>query len=83
MKNKPAILFAAMLLCHALPGAAQDTSKRAVTLPEVSVIELNSRPDDKFVQTPTQVVSVREMEQLGGTRLDDAVRQLSGVSLKD
>ena len=83
MKNKSAILFAAMLLCHALPGAAQDTSKRSVTLPEVSVIELNSRPDDKFVQTPTQVVSVREMEQLGGTRLDDAVRQMSGVSLKD
>ena len=83
MKNRHVILLTLLLLCHVPPAVAQDTSKRAVTLPEVSVIELNSRPDDKFVQTPTQVVSMREMEQLGGTRLDDAVRQMSGVSLKD
>ena len=83
MKHCQPLLLVLLTLCRVLPCEAQDTSRRAVTLPEVSVIELNSRPDDKFVQTPTQVVSVREMEQLGGTRLDDAVRQMSGVSLKD
>ena len=74
------ILFSA---CRTSPCVAQDTSRRAVMLPEVSIVDPNGRPEELRVQTPTQVISTTEMQQLGGTLLSDAARRLVGVTLKD
>ena len=74
------ILFSA---CRTSPCVAQDTSRRAVTLPEVSIVDPNGRPEELRVQTPTQVIDATEMQRLGGTLLSDAARRLVGVTLKD
>ena len=74
------ILFSA---CRTIPCAAQDTSRRAVTLPEVNIVNPNARPEELRVQTPTQVIDATEMQRLGGTLLSDAARRLVGVTLKD
>ena len=76
----PLILFSA---CRTIPCAAQDTSRRAVTLPEVNIVNPNARPEELRVQTPTQVIDATEMQRLGGTLLSDAARRLVGVTLKD
>lgn len=76
----PLILFSA---CRTIPCVAQDTSRRAVTLPEVNIVNPNARPEELRVQTPTQVIDVTEMQRLGGTLLSDAARRLVGVTLKD
>ena len=62
---------------------AQDTTRRAVTLPAVTVIQANSRPETIKAQTPTQVASAERMEQLGDAQLSDVLRRMVGVSLKD
>lgn len=74
------ILFSA---CRTSPCVAQDTSRRAVTLPEVNIVNPNARPEELRVQTPTQVIDATEMQRLGGTLLSDAARRLVGVTLKD
>ena len=76
----PLILFSA---CRTIPCAAQDTSRRAVTLPEVNIVNPNARPEELRGQTPTQVIDATEMQRLGGTLLSDAARRLVGVTLKD
>ena len=76
----PLILFS---VCRISPSAAQDTLRRAVTLPEVNIAAPNGRPEELRVQTPTQVIASTEMQQLGGTLLSDAARRLVGVTLKD
>lgn len=74
------VLFVAF---RTLPCAAQDTTRRAVTLPEVNIVDPNPQPEQLKVQTPTQVVSTNELVQLGGTLLSDAARRMVGVTLKD
>ncbi|MBQ9864725.1 MAG: TonB-dependent receptor [Bacteroidales bacterium] len=76
----PLIVFS---VCRSFSCVAQDTSRRAVTLPEVSIVDPNGRPEELRVQTPTQVIATKEMQQLGGTLLSDAARRLVGVTLKD
>ncbi len=63
--------------------SAQDTTRRAVTLPPVTVIQTNSRPETIKAQTPTQVASSEKMEQLGDAQLSDVLRRMVGVSIKD
>ncbi len=76
----PLIVFS---VCRSFSCVAQDTSRRAVTLPEVSIVDPNGRPEELRVQTPTQIIATKEMQQLGGTLLSDAARRLVGVTLKD
>ena len=64
-------------------GAAQDTVRRAVTLPAVSVIQTNSRPETIKAQTPTQVATSEKIERLGDGQLSDVLRRMVGVTLKD
>lgn len=64
-------------------GAAQDTVRRAVTLPAVSVIQTNSRPETIKAQTPTQVATSEKIERLGDAQLSDVLRRMVGVTLKD
>lgn len=78
------ILVLIILLVALLPSLlAQDTNRRPVVLPEVSIITLNVKPEKLHVQTPTQVISTTELVQLGSTLLSDAARRLVGVTLKD
>ncbi len=62
---------------------AQDTVRRAVTLPVVTVIQANSRPETIKAQTPTQVASAEKIEQLGDAQLSDVLRRMVGVTIKD
>jgi len=78
------ILVLIIILVALLPSLlAQDTNRRPVVLPEVSIITLNVKPEKLHVQTPTQVISTAELVQLGSTLLSDAARRLVGVTLKD
>ena len=81
--QKTIVSFILVVVCRTLPCVAQDTSRRAVTLPEVNIIDPNARPEELKVQTPTQVISTEEMKHLGGTLLSDAARRMVGVTLKD
>ena len=80
MKQKRLIVLISVCLLLVSPkGKAQDdTSHRAVNLPEVSIQDKNTPPDVKFVQNPTQVVVAKDHPQLS-----DAVRTMSGITLKD
>ena len=62
---------------------AQDTNRRPVTLPEISIVTPNVKPEKLHVQTPTQVISTTELVQHGSTLLSDAARRLVGVTMKD
>ena len=78
------VVIVTALVMSASPGCmAQDTTRHPVTLPEVSIIDPNPQPEELKVQTPTQVISTTEMQQLGGTLLSDAARRLVGVTMKD
>ena len=50
------ILSALVCLLHPF-GMAQDTLRRPITLPQVTVIQTNSRPETIKAQTPTQVAT--------------------------
>ena len=80
--QKTIVSFILVVVCRALPCVAQDTSRRAVTLPEVNIVDPNVHPEELKVQTPTQVISTEEMVRLGGTLLSDAARRMVGVTLK-
>lgn len=77
------VLYVLCCLLHPLKGVAQDTSRTAVTLPEVTISNPNHQPEKLHVQTPTQVVSADELKQLGGMLLSDAARRMAGITLKD
>lgn len=70
------------LAMFAHPCLGQDTLRRA-NLPEVSIIQLNSRPVEVLSQTPLQVIDDKEMQKLGDAQLSDALKRLVGVTLKD
>ena len=77
------VLFLASYLSHLSPISAQDSVKNAVTLPEVSITTFNERPDELFTQTPTQVLSTNEVQRLAGPQVSDAIKLMSGTTLKD
>ena len=77
------IILVLLYLCCSSAVAAQDTTRRAVTLPVITVIQTNSRPESFKAQTPTQVTPSEKMEQLGDAQLSDVLRHMVGVSLKD
>ena len=77
------IILVLLYLCCSSAVAAQDTTRRAVTLPVITVIQTNSRPESFKAQTPTQVTPSEKMEQLGDAQLSDVLRRMVGVSLKD
>ena len=82
-RRKKYILFSLLTLWPLLSAVAQDTSRRAVTLPEVSVVGKNQPPNTLTVHKPTQAVAVERMERVGGNLLADAIRQMAGATLKD
>ena len=77
------IILVLLYLCCSSAVSAQDTTKHAVTLPTITVIQTNSRPESFKAQTPTQVAPSEKMEQLGDAQLSDVLRRMVGVSLKD
>lgn len=77
------IILVLFYLCCSSAVSAQDTTKHAVTLPTITVIQTNSRPESFKAQTPTQVAPSEKMEQLGDAQLSDVLRRMVGVSLKD
>lgn len=60
---------------------SQDTIRRH-TLPELQV-STNLPPSETYTSTPTQVLTAADLEKTSSTQLSDAVRQLSGITLKD
>ena len=82
-RTKRLIILPFLVLLPVLHGAAQDTTRTRVTLPEVVVTEKNARPNSTLTQTPTQVVEVERLELLSGTQVADALRQMAGATLKD
>ena len=72
-----------MLMAQPHPCAAQDTARRASTLPEVSVESRGGQPSPTFAQTPAQIATSEEMERLGEVLLSDAMKRFTGVTLKD
>ena len=82
-RTKRLITLTLLLLLPAVHGAAQDTSRVRVTLPEVVITEKNPRPNSTLTQTPTQVADVERLERLGSTQVADALRQMAGATLKD
>ena len=84
MKKKKYLIPLIILLCGTGNSlSAQDTTRRAVTLPAVSIIQTNTRPETIKAQTPTQVSPAEKMEQLGDAQLSDVLRRMVGVTLKD
>jgi len=84
MKRQTYLITLLTLLCAIAQSlSAQDTARRAVTLPAVSIIQTNTRPETIKAQTPTQVASSEKMEQLGDAQLSDVLRRMVGVTLKD
>ena len=85
MERKRIIVLITIILIFAAapPLSAQDTTRRPVILPEVSIATPNVKPEKLHVQTPTQVISTTELERQGSTLLSDAARRLVGVTLKD
>ncbi len=84
MKKKKYLIPLIILLCGTGNSlSAQDTTRRAVTLPAVSIIQTNTRPETIKAQTPTQVTPAEKMEQLGDAQLSDVLRRMVGVTLKD
>ena len=82
-RTKRLITLTLLLLLPVVHGAAQDTSRVRVTLPEVVITEKNPRPNSTLTQTPTQVADVERLERLGSTQVADALRQMAGATLKD
>lgn len=72
-----------MIMAQPHPCAAQDTARRASTLPEVSVESRGGQPSPTFAQTPAQIATSEEMERLGEVLLSDAMKRFTGVTLKD
>lgn len=72
-----------MITALGRPCTAQDTAKRAPTLPEVSVESRGGQTSPMFAQTPAQVSTSEEIERLGDVMLSDAMKRLTGVTLKD
>ncbi|MBR1835378.1 MAG: TonB-dependent receptor plug domain-containing protein [Bacteroidales bacterium] len=84
MKKQKYLIPLLILLCGTGSTlSAQDTTRSAVTLPAVSIIQTNTRPETIKAQTPTQVASSEKMEQLGDAQLSDVLRRMVGVTLKD
>lgn len=71
-----ALLFAPIL------AWGQDTLLRA-TLPEIKIINIPSSTSLRFAQTPTQVTTQEQIVKLGDAVLSDALKRMSGVTLKD
>lgn len=69
------------LLALSFFGWCQDTVK--YSLPEVNIIQRQNTPNVVLSQTPTQVVTVDQIEKLGDATLSDAVKRMAGVTLKD
>lgn len=82
-RTKRLITLPFLLLLPVIHGAAQDTSRVRVTLPEVVITQKNPRPNSTLTQTPTQVADVERLELLGATQAADALRQMAGATLKD
>lgn len=83
MNKKQLIILSALLILLHTTAAAQDTLRRPVTLPQVTVIQTNSRPETLKSQTPTQVATSEAIEHLGDAQLSDVLRRMVGVTLKD
>lgn len=64
-------------------SAAQDTLRRSITLPAVSVSATTNNPSFSTAPTPSQHIETSTLQQTGSILLSDAVRQLTGVTLKD
>lgn len=77
------VLIVLITLVSSQALQAQDTNRRPVTLPEISIVTPNVKPEKLHVQTPTQVISTTELVQHGSTLLSDAARRLVGVTMKD
>lgn len=60
----------------------QDTLRRSA-LPEINIVQEQTKPNVLQVQTPTQVTDNEQIEKLGDVVLSDAVRRMAGVTLKD
>lgn len=83
MRKKHLIILSALVCLLHTFCMAQDTLRRPVTLPQVTVIQTNSRPETIKAQTPTQVATSENIERLGDAQLSDVLRRMVGVSLKD
>ena len=83
MQKKTLYILTTLVCLLHFAGTAQDTTRKAVTLPVVNVIQVNSRPETIKAQTPTQVASSERIEQLGDAQLSDVLRRMVGVSIKD
>lgn len=81
--RKTTVLFIIVGIGIALPSPAQDTTKRAVTLPAVNIVQPGEKPSAALAQTPTQTLTTAACEAVGDAMLSDAVRHLAGVTLKD
>lgn len=58
-----------------------DSTRKAHTLEQVQI--QSQKPVTNTSTTPTQMLDASQMEQLGMSTLGDAVKQLSGVTIKD
>lgn len=84
-KNRLSAIISVFCIASCISVQAQDTIKHPTTLQEVVVTgsSPNTPPSVHDAATPLQVMGSRELEQRGSTLLSDAVRQMSGVALKD
>lgn len=78
---KKSLTFAILTLLCLAGVQGQDTVKRS--LPEISIVQQQTKPNAVLAQTPTQVVTSETMEKLGDAVLSDAVKRMAGVTLKD
>ena len=84
MRRLKEIIVGSILACAIVPqSAAQDTVRKAIMLPEVQIIQLNTHPEGTLTQTPTQVATAEKIERLGDAQLSDVLRRMVGVTLKD
>lgn len=60
----------------------QDTLLRS-SLPEVSIVQPQTKPNVILSQTPTQVATQEQIQKLGDAVLSDALRRMAGVTLRD
>lgn len=84
MRRLKEIIVGSILACAIVPqSVAQDTVRKAIMLPEVQIIQLNTHPEGTLTQTPTQVATAEKIERLGDAQLSDVLRRMVGVTLKD
>ena len=70
MRRLKEIIVGSILACAIVPqSAAQDTVRKAIMLPEVQIIQLNTHPEGTLTQTPTQVATAEKIERLGDAQL--------------